>query len=102
MGGCSQEWAPPPLQHLVLVGGAVLPQVGYSLCNSMATYKELENALQKQYYLILPLGGVIRMVPLDCRMVDAGFYCPGLLHPGVESFIAMSNKLLMHFGVEQL
>ena len=31
-------------------------------------------------------------------MVDAGFYCPGLPHPGVEALIAMSNKLLMHYG----
>jgi hypothetical protein len=31
-------------------------------------------------------------------MVDAGFYCPGLPHPGGEALIAMTNKLLMHFG----
>ncbi len=73
------------------------PWVGYSLCNSMASYKELENALQRQYYLILPLGGVIRTAPLNCRMVDAIFYCPGLPHPGVKALIVMTNKLLMHF-----
>ncbi len=44
------------------------------------------------------MGGVIRMAQLNCRMVDAGFYCPGLPHPGVEALIAMTNKLLMHFG----
>jgi hypothetical protein len=38
------------------------------------------------------------MAPLDSRMVDAAFYCPGLLHPGVKALIAMSNKLMMHFG----
>jgi hypothetical protein len=38
------------------------------------------------------------MAPLDCRMVDASFYCPGLPHPGVEVLIAMTNKLQMHFG----
>jgi hypothetical protein len=64
----------------------------------MATYDEWEHALQEQYFQILPLGGVIQTAPLDCRMVDAGFYCPGLLHPGVEALIAMTNKLLMHFG----
>jgi hypothetical protein len=74
------------------------PRVGYSLCNSTATYEELENSQQKQYYQILPLGRVIRMAPLDCRMIDAGFYCPGLPHPGVEALIDMSNKLLMYFG----
>jgi hypothetical protein len=74
------------------------PRVGYSLCTSTATYDELETALQKQYYQILPLGGIIRTAPLDSRMVDAGFFCPGLPHPGVEALIAMTNKLLMHFG----
>jgi hypothetical protein len=37
------------------------------------------------------------MAPFGCRMVDAGFYCPGLPHPGLEALIAMTNKLLMHF-----
>jgi hypothetical protein len=37
-----------------LLGVQFWPQVGYSLCNSTATYKELENAPQKQYYQILP------------------------------------------------
>ena len=31
-------------------------------------------------------------------MIDAGFFCPGLPHPGVEALIAMTNKLLMHYG----
>jgi hypothetical protein len=81
-----------------LLGVQFWPRVGFSICNSMATYNELEHALQKQYFQILPLGGVIWTVPLDCRMVDAGFYCPGLPHPGVEALIAMTNKLLMNFG----
>ncbi len=74
------------------------PRVGYSLCSSTATYDELKSALQKQYFQILPLGGIIRTVHLKSRMVDAGFFCPGLPHPGVEAVIAMTNKLLMHYG----
>jgi hypothetical protein len=35
------------------------PRVGYGLCSSMVTLGELENALHKQYYQILPLGGVV-------------------------------------------
>jgi hypothetical protein len=73
------------------------PRVGYSICNLTATYDELEHSLQRQYYQILPLGGIIRTAPLNCQMVDAGFYCPGLPHLGVEALIAMANKLLMHF-----
>jgi hypothetical protein len=81
-----------------LLGMQFWPRVGHSLCSSTATYDELENALQKQYYQILPLGGIIRTAPQDSRMIDAGFFCPGLPHPGVEALIAMTNKLLMHFG----
>jgi hypothetical protein len=46
-----------------LLGVQFWPRVGYSLCSSTATYDELENALQKQYYQILPLGGIIRTAP---------------------------------------
>jgi hypothetical protein len=74
------------------------PRVGYSLCSSIATYDELKKALQKQYHHILPLGGIIRTAPQDSRMIDAGFFCPGLPHLGVEALIAMTNKLLMHYG----
>jgi hypothetical protein len=44
------------------------------------------------------LGGIIRTAPLESRMIDAGFFCSGLPHPGVEALIAMTNKLLMHYG----
>jgi len=36
------------------------PQVGYGLCSTTATFRELEQALHRQYYQILPLGGVVR------------------------------------------
>jgi hypothetical protein len=36
------------------------PQIVYGLCSSTATFNELSNALRQQYYLILPLGGVVR------------------------------------------
>jgi hypothetical protein len=41
------------------------------------------------------------MAPLDCRMVDSGFYC-AVPHLEVEALIAMSNKLLMHFDAGQV
>jgi hypothetical protein len=80
------------------LGTQFWPRVGYSLCSSTATFDELEGALRKQYYQILPLGGIIRTAPLDSRMINTGFYCPGQPHPGVEALVAMSNKLLMHYG----
>ncbi len=74
------------------------PRVGYGLCSTTATLSELEKALHKQYYQILPLGGVVRSTTVCSRTIDAGFYGVGLPHVGVEATIAMTNKLLMHFG----
>jgi hypothetical protein len=64
----------------------------------MATFQELENALHRQYFQILPLGRVIRTTPVEIRSMGAGFFGVGLPHLGVEALIAMADKLLMHYG----
>jgi hypothetical protein len=74
------------------------PWVGYGLCSTTAIFRELEQALHRQYYQILPLGGVVRHTTVASRTIDSGFYGVGLPHAGVEATIAMTNKLLMHFG----
>ncbi len=74
------------------------PCVGYGLCRTTATYRELEQALHQQYYQILLLGGVVRHTTVASRTIDSGFYGVGLPHIGIEATIAMTNKLLMHFG----
>jgi hypothetical protein len=74
------------------------PRVGYGLCSPTATYRELDQALHRQYYQILPLGGVVRHTTVASRTIDSGFYGVGLPNVGVEATIAMTNKLLMHFG----
>ncbi len=73
-------------------------RVGYGLCSSMASFQDLERALHKQYYQILPLGGIVRTTPVESRMIDAGFFGIGLPHLGVKALISMTNKLLMHYG----
>jgi hypothetical protein len=73
-------------------------QVGYGLCSSMASFQDLERALHKQYYQILPLGRIVCTTPVESRTIDAGFFRIGLPHLGVEALIAMTNKLLMHYG----
>jgi hypothetical protein len=77
------------------------PRIGYGLCSLPATFQELENALHRQYFQILPLGGVIRTTPVESRSMDAGFFGVGLPHLGVEALIAMANKLLMQCWAEQ-
>ncbi len=74
------------------------PRIGYGLCSSTASFEELDRALHRQYYQILPLGGVVRTTPVESRTIDAGFFGVGLPHLGVEALIAMANKLLMHNG----
>ncbi len=76
------------------------PRIGYGLCSSMATFQELKKSLQRQYYQMLPLCGVVRSTPVGSRSVDVGFFGVGLPHLGVEALIAMSNKLLMHYGCD--
>ncbi len=73
-------------------------QVGYGLCSSTASFQDLERVLHKQYYQILPLGGIVRTIPVESRTIDAGFFEIGLPHLAVKALIAMTNKLLMHYG----
>ena len=74
------------------------PRVGYELCNSTALFNNLEECLHKQYYQILPHCGVVRTTPIGSRALDAGFFGIGLPHLGAEALVAMSNKILMHYG----
>ncbi len=40
----------------------------------------------------------MQTTPVMSRTIDAGFYGVGLPHVGIEALIAMTNKLLMHYG----
>jgi hypothetical protein len=73
------------------------PRIIYGLCSSTATFDKLSNAMRRQYYQILPLGGVVRTTAIASRTINPGFYGIGLLNLGVEALVAMSNKLLMHY-----
>ncbi len=74
------------------------PQVGYGLCSLTASYQDLDRVLHRQYYQILPLGGIVQTTQVDSQTIDAGFFGIGLPHLGVKALIAMTNKLLMHYG----
>ncbi len=54
--------------------------------------------LHRECYQILPLGRIVRTTPVEGRTIDAGFFGIGLSHLRVEAVIAMTNKLLMHYG----
>jgi len=78
----------------------LVPRIIYGLCSSMASFDELKDAMHKQYYQILPLGGVVRTASIESRTIAPGFFGIGLPHLGVEALVAMSNKLLMHYGCD--
>ena len=78
----------------------LVPRIVYGLCSSTASFEELHEAMRKQYYQILPLGGVVRTAPVESRTITPGFFGIGLPHLGVEALVAMSNKLLMHYGCD--
>ena len=57
------------------------PKVRYVLCSNTASFAQLEDCLQRQYWQIMPLGGIIRSAPKEIRPVDKVFYgagCPYL------------------------
>jgi hypothetical protein len=78
----------------------LVPRIVFGLCSSTASFDDLSNALRKQYYQILPPGGVVRTANINSRMIAPGFFGIGLPHLGVEALVAMSNKLLMHYGCD--
>jgi len=74
------------------------PKVSYGLCSNTASLVDLNVALQKQYFQLVPLGGIIRSAPVSLRQLDLGFYGAGCPHVGAECTIAQVNKLMMHYG----
>jgi hypothetical protein len=58
------------------------PWVGYGLCCNPSAHSVLEECLQKQYFELLPLDGVIRTAPRVIRQLGKGFYGVGCPHPG--------------------
>ena len=63
----------------------------------MAEHKLLEKCLDKQYYQLIPLGGIIRTAPRPIRCLGKGFFGVGCPHPGIKCLVSQVSKLLMHF-----
>ena len=57
------------------------PKVSCGLCCNLSSFGDLSRCLQKQWYQILPMGGIKRSVKTGIRQTSQGFYgagCPGL------------------------
>ncbi len=67
------------------------------MCSTTSTFTELKRASHRQFYQILPSGGVVQTTPVGSRTIDTGFHGVGLPHVGIEALITMMNKLLLHY-----
>ena len=84
--------------RLVSTGKKFWHKVMYGLCSNTASFSQLEDCLQRQYWQIMTLGGIIRSAPKSIIQVYKGFYGAGCPHLGVESLVEQLNKFLMHYG----
>jgi hypothetical protein len=78
------------------------PKVKYGLCANTAPYDTLVEAMHKPYWLLAPIGGLIRSARREIRFLDTGFYGNGFPHWGIEALIEETNKILIHFGTKSL
>jgi hypothetical protein len=76
------------------------PKVGYGIGVSSAPYLVLAECLMRQYYDLVPLGGIRRSANRMVRQLDRGFYGAGCPHPGIECLIAQVSTILTHYGCD--
>lgn len=76
------------------------PKVGFGIGLNTAPYSVLAECLMKQYYELVPLGGIRRSANRMVRQLDGGFYGVGCPHPAVECLAVQATTLLTHYGCE--
>ena len=74
------------------------PKLGYGIGYGSSPWKFLPVCLQKIWWQLIPIGGVIRSAPRDVRYMSKGFYRAGCPHPGVDCFVQKINKVSAHYG----
>jgi hypothetical protein len=72
------------------------PRVGYGICNTLASWDDLDQCLKRIYWQLVPRGGVRGTAAVPLCQLDRGFYRIGCPHPGVECLVAQISKLLVH------
>ena len=81
-----------------LVDRQFWPKVGFGCSTIVANFDTLTRALHRQYYQLLPLGGIRRSVCKEVRYLGKWFFGCGCPHFGVECFAGQMEKLLTHYG----
>ena len=83
-----------------LVDHQFSPKVMFGCSTITADFSALTLALHRQYYQLLPLGGIRRSVKTEVRYLGKGFYGSGCPHFGVECLVGQLEKLLTHYGCQ--
>ena len=81
-----------------LLDSQLWPRFGYGLSSNTFHWHKLTDCLKKQWWQLIPLGGVISTAPAGLRQTSRGFYVVGCPHVGLECFVDQTNKILMHYG----
>ena len=94
----AQEGRPSRQDIWFLLECQLRPGLRYALECNLASWRQLSDCLDKQWWQTLPLGGVVRAAPAAVRQMGPGFYGVGCPHLGIECLEAQLGKLLTHFG----
>ena len=76
------------------------PKVMFGCSTITANFNALTLALHRQYYQLLPMGGIRRSVKTEVRYLGKWFYGSGCPHLGVECLVGQLKKLLTHYGCQ--
>jgi hypothetical protein len=76
------------------------PRVGYGICNTSASWEDLDQFLRRVYWQLVPRGGVQGSAVVSLCQLDRDFYGIGCPHLGIECLIAQITKLLVHYGCQ--
>lgn len=60
-----------------LVNRQFWPKVGFGISTVSASFDDSTKCLHRQYYQLLPLGGICRSVPMQVQYLGTGFYGSG-------------------------
>jgi hypothetical protein len=75
-----------------LLGRQFMPKVMYSIGVNSAPYAVLSECLMKQYYNMVPLGGIQRSANRMVRQLNKGFFGVGCLHPAIECLASQATS----------
>jgi hypothetical protein len=74
------------------------PKIRYGLSANDSPYNYIVSAMNKPYYILCAVEGLVRSARREIRYLDGGFYGFDLPHRGIEAIVESLNKILTHYG----